>query len=106
VNVHPALRYTTLRLALFSAVVLLLALFRVRGLLLLALAVLISGLASYSLLSRQRDAMSASFGSWAQRLNRRIDERARAEDDLYDDERRGTDPAPGQDVPGDEKSGS
>jgi hypothetical protein len=74
------LRYTTLRIALFLGVLLLLSLLRVRGLPLLALAVLISGLLSYRLLSRQRDAMSGAVAGRIQRIRQSIDDSARAED--------------------------
>src|ERR1700761_6569136 len=55
--------YTVSRLLLFIVVLLLLDLAGARGLLLIALALLISGLLSYVLLSRQRDAMAGSLGS-------------------------------------------
>jgi Protein of unknown function (DUF4229) len=84
VNVHPALRYTALRIALFLGVLLVLALLGVRDLLLLGLAVLISGLASYSLLSRQRDAMSAAVSGRIDRIRNSIDESAKAEDAAID----------------------
>ena len=77
--------YTISRLLLFVVVLLLLDLAGARGLLLIALALLISGLLSYVLLSRQRDAMA---GSLTGRLRRRkstsfrdrLNEGARAED--------------------------
>jgi Zn-dependent protease with chaperone function len=83
---RTALTYTMSRVILFVVVLLLLDLAGARGLLLIALALLISGLLSYVLLSRQRDAMA---GSLSQRLlgrNRansfraRLDEGSRAED--------------------------
>ena len=84
---RTALTYTLSRLILFVVVLLLLDLAGARGLLLIALALLISGLLSYVLLSRQRDAMAGSLG---QRLRAgrgrpssfrsRLDEGARAED--------------------------
>jgi hypothetical protein len=80
VKVHPALRYTTLRLSIFVAVLLLLSLLRIRGLLLLLLAVLVSGLISYPLLSKPRDAMSGAVAGGIQRFRRSIDASARAED--------------------------
>jgi hypothetical protein len=79
--------YTSSRLTLFIVVLLLLDLAGARGVLLVALALLISGLLSYVLLSRQRDAMA---GSLSQRLSGvrgratefrdRLDEGTRAED--------------------------
>ena len=83
---RTALAYTASRLMLFLVVLVLLDLAGARGLLLIALALLISGLLSYVLLSRQRDAMA---GSLSQRLlgrgransfRARLNEGARAED--------------------------
>jgi hypothetical protein len=95
---RTALTYTLSRLLLFVAVLLLLDLAGARGLLLIALALLISGLLSYVLLSRQRDAMAGSlFGRLSGRARRagsfrsRLAEGARAED--TDDEEQAT-PAP------------
>ncbi|TDD71823.1 DUF4229 domain-containing protein [Actinomadura darangshiensis] len=51
--------YTAARLAIFGATAGVLALFGARGFLLLLLALLISGIVSYVLLSAQRDRMSA-----------------------------------------------
>jgi hypothetical protein len=79
--------YTVSRLLLFIVVLLLLDLAGARGLLLIALALLISGLLSYVLLSRQRDAMAGSLGNrLAGRLRSgnsfrdRLNEGAQAED--------------------------
>ncbi len=95
---RTALTYTLSRLLLFVAVLLLLDLAGARGLLLIALALLISGLLSYVLLSRQRDAMAGSlFSRLSGRTRRagsfrdRLAEGARAED--TDDEQPA--PAPG-----------
>ena len=87
--------YTVSRILLFIVVLLLLDLAGARGLLLIALALLISGLLSYVLLSRQRDSMA---GSLTGRLSRRrstsfrdrLAEGARAED--TDDEPSPADP--------------
>ena len=57
--------YTTARILLFVAATGLIYLAGARGLLLLGLALLVSGAASYILLSRQRDAMAGA-------LNRRL----------------------------------
>jgi Protein of unknown function (DUF4229) len=51
------------------------------GLPLLALAVLISGLLSFVVLSRYRDAMAGSISSRIGNLRERLDEGTRAEDD-------------------------
>ena len=79
--------YTVSRLLLFIVVLLLLDLAGARGLLLIALALLISGLLSYVLLSRQRDAMAGSLGSrlsgrlrGGNSFRDRLNEGARAED--------------------------
>jgi Protein of unknown function (DUF4229) len=72
--------YTGLRLLLFAVVLVLLSLVGARGLLLLALSVLISGIVSIVLLSPQRDALSSSLVSRWRSINDRIDARARAED--------------------------
>ena len=92
---RTALTYTMSRIILFVVVLLLLDLAGARGLLLIALALLISGLLSYVLLSRQRDSMA---GSLTGRLSRRrstsfrdrLAEGARAED--TDDEPSPADP--------------
>ncbi|MFG2017728.1 DUF4229 domain-containing protein [Actinomadura geliboluensis] len=52
--------YTIARAAIFAATAGVLALFGARGFLLLLLALLISGIVSYVLLSAQRDRMSAA----------------------------------------------
>jgi hypothetical protein len=84
-----AMFYTVSRLLLFIVVLLLLDLIGARGLLLIALALLISGLLSYVLLSRQRNSMASSLsGRLAARTRRtgtqsfreRLNEGARAED--------------------------
>lgn len=85
---RAALAYTSARILLFIAAGALFYLTGARGLLLLALALIVSGVVSYVVLSRARDRMSASltgrlsgvrarFGEFSQR----IDEGARAEDE-------------------------
>ena len=80
--------YTLSRLALFAATFGVLYLLGARGLLAIALAVLISGLISFVLLSRQRDALSGSVIGVVRRtrertreFSARLDEGAAAEDD-------------------------
>lgn len=80
------LAYTGLRLLVFAVAVVLLWLVGARGLLLLALAVLISGIASIVLLSRQRDALSSSMVSRWRSINDRIDASARREDENPEDD--------------------
>lgn len=84
-NQHPFLRYTVLRLAIFFFVLLLLWLVQVRGLLLVALAILISGLASFTLLSKQRDEMSIKVAEARGRRKERAATRAAREDGIADE---------------------
>ena len=84
---RSTIAYTTARILLFVAATALLYLAGFRGLLLLGVALLVSGILSYVLLSRQRDRMS---GALATRLagtrgrvsefRRRLDAGTRAED--------------------------
>jgi len=85
VNPHPVMRYSVFRLALFAVALGLLWLVQVRGLLLVALAVLISGLASYALLQRERDAMSVRVAAASARRKARATARAAREDDIADE---------------------
>ncbi|HTT52130.1 MAG TPA: DUF4229 domain-containing protein [Streptosporangiaceae bacterium] len=84
---RSVLAYTTARLLLFVAATGLLYLAGARGLLLLGLALLASGIASYVLLSRQRDRMSGALSARlagargkAGRFRSRLDAGTRAED--------------------------
>jgi len=78
---HAILRYTTLRLALFVVALVVLWLVRVRdGVLLVAIALVLSGLASFVLLARQRDAMSAQLHEAALRRRTKAQLRAARED--------------------------
>jgi hypothetical protein len=99
-----AMFYTVSRLLLFIVVLLLLDLAGARGLLLVALALLISGLLSYVLLSRQRNSMASSLsGRLAARTRRtpgfreRLNEGTRAED--TDDEPAPVSPAQASPAP-------
>ena len=74
-------RYTTLRLAMLIAVGVVASLLGLRGVALAAVAFLGSGLLSFVLLDRQRDALGESVGSVFTRINSRIDANTRAEDD-------------------------
>ena len=78
---RATLAYTTARILLFVAAVGLLYLAGAGGLLLLGLALLISGVASYVLLSRQRDAMSGAIVDRLRSFRDRLDQGARSEDD-------------------------
>jgi Mn2+/Fe2+ NRAMP family transporter len=84
---RAAVAYTSARILLFAATLAVLYLIGARGLILLALALLISGLASYVVLSRARDRMSASLSgrftgmrSRVKEFGQRLDEGAQAED--------------------------
>jgi Mn2+/Fe2+ NRAMP family transporter len=90
---RATLAYTSARILLLVVSVILLYLIGARGLLLLALACLVSGIASFVLLSRQRDVMSGALMSRIRSGRRRslqgrvagfrarLEEGARAEDD-------------------------
>jgi Mn2+/Fe2+ NRAMP family transporter len=81
---RSTIAYTCARILLFVAATGLLYLVGARGLLLLGLALLVSGIASYVLLSRQRDAMSGAIAArlhGLRGLGRRLDAGTRAEDD-------------------------
>ncbi len=82
------LAYTSARIVLLVVSVVLLYLTGARGLLLLALALVVSGIASYVLLSRQRDVMSGALmarlkngRARATSFRTRLDDGARAEDE-------------------------
>ena len=84
---RTALGYTSARIALFLVALVLLYFTGARGLLLAALALLVSGIASFVLLSRQRDVMSGALSARlrgvrnrAGELRARLNEGARAED--------------------------
>jgi Mn2+/Fe2+ NRAMP family transporter len=72
--------YTTARILLFAAAAMLFYLAGARGLLLLGLALVVSGAASYVMLSRQRDAMSGALVNRLRTLRARFDAGAKAED--------------------------
>jgi Mn2+/Fe2+ NRAMP family transporter len=78
---RATLAYTTARILLFVAAAGLIYLAGARGLLLLGLALLVSGVASYVLLSRQRDAMSGALVNRLHTWRTRIDAGAKTEDE-------------------------
>ncbi len=85
---RTTLAYTSARILLLVVSIILLYLVGARGLLLLALACVVSGIASFVLLSRQRDRMSSALMNRIRNGQRRasgfrtrIEEGARAEDD-------------------------
>ena len=77
---RATLAYTTARILLFVAATGLIYLAGARGLLLLALALLVSGAASYILLSRQRDAMAGALVGRVRNFRARLEAGTRAED--------------------------
>ena len=78
---RATLAYTAARIVLFGAALGVIYLAGARGLLLFALALLVSGAASYVLLSRMRDMMAGSIGSRIDSVRSRINEGTRVEDD-------------------------
>jgi hypothetical protein len=84
---RTALVYTSARFVLFLVALVVLYFAGARGLLLAALALLVSGIASFVLLSRQRDVMSGALSgrlrgvrNRAGELRSRLNEGTRAED--------------------------
>ena len=85
---RTTLAYTSARIVLLVVSIFLLYLAGARGPLLLALALVVSGIASYVLLSRQRDKMSGALTARlkngrnrASSFRTRLEEGARAEDE-------------------------
>jgi Mn2+/Fe2+ NRAMP family transporter len=85
---RATLAYTSARILLLVVSLILLYLLGARGLLLIALACVVSGIASFVLLSRQRDVMSSALMNRIRNGRRRaagfrarIEEGARGEDD-------------------------
>jgi Mn2+/Fe2+ NRAMP family transporter len=85
---RTTLAYTSARILLLVVSLILLYLLGARGLLLIALACVVSGIASFVLLSRQRDVMSSALMNRIRNRQRRaagfrarIEEGARGEDD-------------------------
>ena len=83
---HPFVVYTALRLGLLLVAAALCYVLGARGILLILLAFLISAILSFVLLVPQRDAVGQRTGAYFRRLNDRIEESKRAEDDVVDDE--------------------
>jgi hypothetical protein len=73
--------YTLARILLFVVTLGLLYLVGARDLLLVALALVISGIISFVVLSRQRDAMSGAIASRIGGFRERLNQGTRAEDD-------------------------
>jgi Protein of unknown function (DUF4229) len=83
---RATLSYTLGRVLLFFAALGLMYISGARGLLLVGLALLISGIISFVVLSRLRDAMSGSITSRISSFRERLDEGSRAEDDAGRDD--------------------
>jgi hypothetical protein len=81
VTVRATLFYTVLRFGLFIVVFGLLYVAGARSILLLGLAILISGVLSYFLLNNQRAAMSGAISRRLSNFRERLDAGTRAEDD-------------------------
>jgi hypothetical protein len=82
------MRYTALRLLVFAVVAVLLWIVGLRGLWLLLVAVLVSGLVSLFVLNRSRDAVSAAYVERREKIKQRMAERTAAED-AWNDQARG-----------------
>jgi hypothetical protein len=80
----PVVVYTSARIAIFVVVAAVLAVAGMRGVLLLAVAVVVSGLLSFVMLGRQRDAMSQAVVQRGSRLRQRMQEATEAEDEIDD----------------------
>ena len=78
---RATLAYSSARILLFAVVLGLLYLVGARGILLVGLALAISGIISLVLLSPQRDAMSGAITSRIAHFRQRLDEGTRAEDE-------------------------
>ena len=77
---RATLSYTLLRLLIFFAAALVLALFGVHGLTLIVIALLISAIISLPLLSRYRDLMSKSLSGRMGTFKAKLDQGTKAED--------------------------
>jgi hypothetical protein len=77
---RATLSYTLLRLLIFLAVALVLALFGVHGLTLIVIALLISAVISLPLLSRYRDSMSSALSGRMSTFKTKLDRGTKAED--------------------------
>lgn len=77
---RATLSYTLLRLLLFFAVAIILALFGVHGITLLVVALIVSSIISLPLLSRLRDRMSSSLSGRVTGFRSKLDAGTKAED--------------------------
>ena len=77
---RATIAYTLLRLLMFFAVALVLALFGVHGFTLIIVALVISSIISLPVLSRLRDRMSTSLTGKIDSFNAKLDEGTKVED--------------------------
>jgi uncharacterized membrane protein len=77
---RATLTYTLLRLLLFFAAAIILALFGVHGITLLVVALIISSIISLPLLSKLRDRMSISLSGGISRFSSKLNAGTKAED--------------------------
>jgi hypothetical protein len=77
---RATLTYTLLRLLIFLAAAIILALFGLRGIPLILMALIISAIISLLLLSRLRDRMSISLSGRITRFGSKLDAGTKAED--------------------------
>jgi uncharacterized membrane protein len=77
---RATLSYTLLRLLIFFAAAIVLALFGVHGITLLVVALVISALVSLPLLSKLRDRMSTSLSGKIEGFQAKLDQGTKAED--------------------------
>jgi len=78
---HPIVVYTVARLCIFVAVALPLRVIGLTGLMWLAMSLMISGMISLFVLDGVRSQFGGRVSGFFQRLNRRIDDATRAEDE-------------------------
>ncbi len=77
---RATLSYTLLRLLMFFAAAIVLALFGVHGITLLVVALVVSSLVSLPLLSKLRDRMSTSLSGKVEGFHAKLDQGTKAED--------------------------
>lgn len=77
---RATLSYTLLRLLMFFAAAIVLALFGVHGITLLVVALVVSSLVSLPLLSKLRDRMSTSLSGQVEGFHAKLDQGTKAED--------------------------
>lgn len=79
---HPFLAYTFARILLLLVVGGVCYLIGFRDLLLIVLAFIVSGIISFFVLNRQRDALGMGMGAYFSRMNQKIDAGTKSEDQI------------------------